>query len=103
MKYIAVFVLLFLDMTAGHAQTSRDLLLGVAFDLFKTDQISVASKVQAGAEVNYFIVRNISATGGIEIWTGTRDNSSLILGMRWYPVEPVFIGSEVWSDKEIWG
>ena len=76
--------------TLSRAQTGSFMTTG-AFDLVKSDIINPVSKVQAGVDVNYFVARTFSVSGGIEIWTDPRNNSSLALGVRWYPLEPVFL------------
>jgi len=76
--------------STSKAQPTRDVLLGGGFDVYKTDHLDIASKVQIGVELNYFIIRNFSVTGGIEIWNGNEDNNSLVVGMRWYPLKNIF-------------
>ena len=39
---------------------------------------------------NYFLIRKFSVSGGFEVWTGNDNNSSLVLGMRWYPLKKIF-------------
>ncbi len=89
-KFIIVFMVLFVYSSTSKAQATRDVLLGGGFDVYKTDHRDIASKFQIGVELNYFIIRNFSVTGGIEIWNGNENNNSLVVGMRWYPLRNVF-------------
>jgi hypothetical protein len=40
-------------------------------------------------EANYFVVRNFSASAGVEIWTD--QESSFVMGARWYPMDNAFV------------
>ncbi len=85
---LIVIVLLF-GFTKSYAQSTGSIMIGGGLDLLKSDNNNnIADKTQVGFEVNYFLLRNYSVTGGLEIWT--QGNESLILGMRWYPVENIF-------------
>ena len=80
-------------LTAGHlaAQEPRDMLVALHADLVKTDQTKLFGKSQFGGEFNYFASRRITTTAGLEVWTGDGDGVSLLLGIRWYPVDHAFI------------
>jgi hypothetical protein len=63
--------------------------IGVGMDVFKTDFQDIAAKNQIGLEANYFLVRNFALTAGFEMWSAGAN--SLVLGGRFYPVNPVFV------------
>jgi hypothetical protein len=65
------------------------MMIGGGFDLIKTDASGVFQKAQLGTEFNYFIDRKFTATAGIEVWT--YDQSSFVLGGRWYPLDELFV------------
>ena len=68
---------------------ANDFLVGGAFDLIKSDNEGFMAKAQVSGEFNYFITRNFTATGGLEIWA---DNAmSAVVGMRFYPLDHFFI------------
>lgn len=71
------------------AQTSSNIMVGGGLDLIKSDIIGFAEKVQTGFEANYFINRSFSVSGGFEIWSS--NNNSLMLGLRWYPIQKLFV------------
>jgi len=71
------------------AQTSSNIMVGGGLDLIKSDINGFAEKVQAGFEANYFINRSFSVSGGFEIWSS--NNNSFMLGLRWYPVQKLFV------------
>ena len=83
-----ILVVQLLVFTQSFAQSSGSILIGGGLDLLKSDVNNVANKAQVGFEVNYFLLRNYSVTGGMEVWT--MGGESLVLGMRWYPVENIF-------------
>ena len=58
-------------------------------DVLKTDLDEFAQKVQLGIELDYFLTRSVSVTGGIEIWTG--GGTSLPIGLRWYPFSNFYL------------
>jgi hypothetical protein len=85
-----LFFLAFIFSTSfSIAQISKDIMVGGAFDLIKTDNNGFLKKAQFGVEGNYFLTRKFTASAGFDYWTG--DNFSLVLGGRWYPVENVFV------------
>ena len=88
-KYSLLILIVFLlGFARSNAQSTGSIMAGGGLDLLKSDINNIADKSQVGFEVNYFLLRNYSVTGGLEIWT--RGNESLLLGMRWYPVENIF-------------
>lgn len=78
----------FLAFTAP-AQIAEDFAVGLQLDLVKTDNSKLLEKAQIGAEVNYFVTKNITATTGFEIWTG--DEVSFLIGGRYYPTPETFV------------
>jgi len=64
-------------------------MVGGNMDLIKTDYSSFFDKGQVGLEANYFVVRHFAASGGLELWT--KQKSSFMMGMRWYPHDHVFV------------
>jgi len=72
-----------------HAQSTRDILIGGALDVLKTDNRSLLNKAQLGFEGNYFIQRRIALGIGVEMWTNNQ-KSSFVLGTRLYANENIF-------------
>lgn len=70
-------------------QAPKAVLLGINFDLIKSDNDGYFEKAQIGFEGNYFFSRKFAVTGGLEVWT--RDKVSLVLGSRWFPNKDVYI------------
>lgn len=85
------FLLLFPLAVSIMAQTSSNIMVGGGVDLIKSDNNGFAEKIQTGLEANYFINRSFSVSGGFEFWSGNNNNNSLILGLRWYPIQKLFI------------
>ncbi len=71
------------------AQSSNDFMIGVALDVLKTDFDAVGDKMQLGVELNYFLQKSFSVTGGLEFWS--RGSNSVVIGMRWFPVDNAFL------------
>jgi hypothetical protein len=86
---IVLSALLLLASHLTLAQAARDVLLGANMDLIKSNNDGYFERVQAGLEANYFFVKHLSATGGLEVWT--RDGVSAVAGMRWYPGKDAYI------------
>jgi hypothetical protein len=79
------------------SQKANDFLVGGALDLIKTDNEGFVQKAQVGGELNYFITRKFTATGGLDIWA---DNvMSLVVGTRWYPADHFFVRGRVLFGK----
>jgi len=85
-----VFLLILMSTLSfiSQAQGSGNFLMGANLDIFKTDYDKAFNKAQIGIELNYFLKRNFSITGGIDIWIQGQD--SFVLGMRWYPFDFLF-------------
>lgn len=64
-------------------------MVGASMDIVKSDYDAILEKVQAGAEVNYFLSRKFTITGGYEYWSV--EGSSAVMGARWYPVREAFL------------
>ncbi|MEO0273179.1 MAG: hypothetical protein ABIM30_08865 [candidate division WOR-3 bacterium] len=64
------------------SQSSNDFMLGAGLDLLKTDNSKLFSKAQIGFELNYFVVRKVSLSAGLEVWTEARE--SFAFGARYY-------------------
>jgi hypothetical protein len=75
---------------AASAQSTKDVLLGAAFDLVKTDNQKLFGKAQFGIEGNYFVVRHFAVGAGVEQWTAG-PTTSFVMGARWYPTDKLFI------------
>jgi hypothetical protein len=90
MKRIIFSLVLIMGLQAAtNAQSTNDFMIGFGLDFLKTDFNAVGDKVQLGAELNYFLRNNFSVTGGFEFWS--QDRNSLIIGMRWYPIDNAFV------------
>jgi hypothetical protein len=89
MKYLLTFLFVCCLLSFSSAQIAKDFMIGGGFDLIKTDNDNFVEKVQIGIEGNYFITRQFTASVGAELWSS--DESSLALGVRWFPVEEAFI------------
>jgi hypothetical protein len=90
MKKILPLLLIALISLQTRAQSAKDFMTGVNVDLIKSSNDGYFEKVQASAELNYFISRKFTATGGIEWWT-SNNQVSLIIGTRWYPISDAFL------------
>jgi hypothetical protein len=87
---VRFFLVSMLLLSATHAfpQIAKDFLVGGGFDIIKTDNDGLARKAQVGFEGNYFITKQFTATGGLELWSDNK--ASLVMGGRWYPMENFF-------------
>jgi hypothetical protein len=90
MKKVLLSLLAGFLATASFSQSARDWMLGVNVDLIKSNQHGYFERTQAGAEVNYFLVKELTATGGLEYWT-EQNQPSLVIGGRWYPVPEAYV------------
>ncbi|MFZ6009999.1 MAG: hypothetical protein ACOYXT_06585 [Bacteroidota bacterium] len=88
MKKLTILFLFTFVGVACHAQIAKDILIGGHLDLIKTDNDNFFDKAQIGTEVNYFLTRRFTATGGLEVWTN--DDASLVVGGRWYFMDDAF-------------
>jgi hypothetical protein len=89
MKYLITLLFLFGVFSFASAQIAKDFMVGGGFDLVKSDNDGFGGKIQVGLEGNYFITRQFTASLGAELWSS--DESSLALGVRWFPVEEAFV------------
>ena len=76
-------------LVAGSSLSYGQLLISGGADVIKSDFVGVGEKVQMGAEYNYFIAKKFSLSAGLEFWTASPN--SVALGIRYYPINPVFI------------
>jgi len=85
-----ITLIIFLSLTDGVAfsQSRGSFMVGAGGDAIKTDIRNFADKAQVGAELNYFLLRNFTVTGGFEYWSAQQ--ASFVLGMRYYPVRNLF-------------
>ena len=90
LKYSALLYIFFLIITLnGFSQSSRDFMVGGGFDVIKTDNDRLFDKAQIGFEANYFVIREVTLTAGMDIWT-KRENS-FVFGARWYFLDNFFM------------
>jgi hypothetical protein len=89
MKKVILISILAVAISAS-AQSTKDILLGGAFDLVKTDNQKLFGKAQFGIEGNYFIVRHFAVGAGLEQWTAG-PTTSFMMGARWYPTDKLFV------------
>ena len=89
MKKVILISILAVAISAS-AQSTKDILLGGAFDLVKTDNQKLFGKAQFGIEGNYFIVRHFAVGAGLEQWTAG-PTTSFVMGARWYPTDKLFV------------
>lgn len=64
--------------------------LNVALDVLRTPFFNEVS-LNGGAELDYFLANRFALTGGFEYWQKEGDQFSGALGLRFYPINPVFI------------
>lgn len=74
----------------SYSQIAKDIMIGSSLDLIKSNYDGLFEKIQLGAEMNYFISRKFTVTGGVEFWT-QGEEISLVMGARWYPVAEAFL------------
>jgi hypothetical protein len=87
-KIIILITLCFITQN-GFSQKAKDFIIGSNLDLIRSDHDGYFEKVQIGAEINYFVVKDFTGTGGVEYWT--REGVSAVVGARWYPIPDAFI------------
>ena len=85
---IIISALLLLGCTQIHAQIEHRMMVSGGFDLIKSDNIKLFEKAQIGLEGNYFLKQQVAVGAGVEIWV--KQNSSFVLGARWYADEHLF-------------
>ncbi len=97
-KYGFVIVLTLLSITSVSAQY----LLNFGIDAYKTDNrdpFRFVNKAQFSAEVNYFLIQQLSLTVGVEAWTD--QGVFFVPGARFYPVAPFFFRFRPLVGKEV--
>jgi hypothetical protein len=90
MEKIFIAAILILIANTTHAQIAKDLMINAHGDLIKSDNSGYFEKLQMGLEVNYFVSRKFTATGGVEFWTDGAE-ASVVIGGRWCPTPDAFI------------
>jgi hypothetical protein len=99
MKRLLLLPLFFIMLYPLHTQAQ--FLFTAQFDAYKTDNrdpFEFVDKAQFGVEANYFLYDQLSATAGLEIWT---DSFRFVPGMRFYPIDPVFLRFRPLLGKEV--
>ncbi len=86
---LLIVLVTFFAILSGRAQSKGAIQVSAGFDLYKTDNIGFAEKTQTTIEGNYFFTKNFTGTFGAEFWSARR--SFLVLGTRFYPIDPIFI------------
>ncbi|MGK7394494.1 MAG: hypothetical protein ACNS62_07965 [Candidatus Cyclobacteriaceae bacterium M3_2C_046] len=90
MKKLTFLVFTMICLSGGFKATAQWRLNG-GIDLIKTPFFGDNwPSVNIGAEVAYFVTNSVGLTGGIEIWDEPANQLGGSLGVRWYPVNPVF-------------
>ncbi len=90
-KILMIGICLVMFQANISAQSGGDFMIGAGMDLYRTDNDGIADKFQIGFEANYFLINQLSFTGGLDFWTGAQDDFFIVLGTRFYPIKPVFI------------
>lgn len=89
MKKLSIVLFFITSSFFAFGQSSNSILIGGGFDLLKTDNTGAFEKIQLGLEGHYFVVRHFAVGAGAEIWG--QNNSSFMMGMRYYPMDNVFV------------
>lgn len=84
---VALFILI---AAQSWAQIAKDFMIGASADLIKSDYDEFFNKFQTGVEVNYFLSRKLTATGGLEYWSEPGE-FSVVMGARYYPIQEAFV------------
>jgi len=87
-KNIIIVTVILLAAAATKAQSSGDMLVGAGLDFLKSNNTGFGNQVQLGAEFNYFINGEFTATAGFENWTA--GTTSLVIGGRFYIQNNIF-------------
>ena len=96
--YLLALALTFFSCIPCHAQY----LFNFGLDLYKTDNrnpVKFVNKAQFSVEANYFLIRQLSLTVGIEAQTD--EGVFFIPGARFYPVDPFFLRFRPLVGKEV--
>src|SRR5690349_20943701 len=89
MKRLTLCIITLLTSATAYSQIAKDWMVGASMDMVKSDYDAILEKVQMGAEVNFFLSRKITVTGGFEYWSA--EGSSAVMGVRWYPIREAFL------------
>lgn len=90
MKKITFILIAFALLSSGSAFAQWRINAGI--DILKTEFFPNSfPDVQLGVEAAYFITGSVAMTGGIEIWDKPANQLGGSLGVRYYPVNPVFL------------
>lgn len=98
---LIIFSVLFLSVGINRVQAQQadgSFLVSTGLDLVRSDLNQVMERAQFGAEVNYFYLHHLSFSGGFE-YNLNRPNQ-VTGGIRWYPLEPVFIRARALVGNE---
>ena len=90
MKKFLIAVGASLIALTSYSQIAKDFMINPHVDLIKSDYDGFFEKFQAGAEVNYFLSRKFTVTGGIEFWS-RNEEVSFVMGARWHPMREAFV------------
>ena len=100
MKHLFVLALALTLVSSIPSQAQY--LFNFGLDLYKTDNrkpVRFVNKAQFSAEVNYFLIRQLSLTVGIEAQTD--EGVFFIPGARFYPVDPFFLRFRPLLGKDV--
>jgi hypothetical protein len=90
MKKSLLATLLIVIITDSYSQIAKDFMLGASADVIRSDYNEFFNKFQAGVEVNYFLSRKFTVTGGAEYWSAP-SQGSIVMGARYYPIQEAFL------------
>ncbi|MEK6476319.1 hypothetical protein WJR50_02255 [Catalinimonas sp. 4WD22] len=99
MKKLLLLSLFFVVLHAH--EVNAQYLFTAQLDAYKTDNrdpFEFVDKAQFGLEFNYFLYEQLAATAGLEVWT---ESVRFVPGMRFYPINPVFLRFRPLLGKEI--
>jgi hypothetical protein len=89
MKIFIITAIFSFAITTSYSQIANDIMVAGGFDLIKTDASGIFQKAQIGTELNYFLDRQFTTTGGFELWTYNK--ASFVIGGRWYLIDALFV------------
>ncbi len=98
---LIIFSLLMLSLGINRVQAQQaggSFLVSAGLDLVRSDLNQAMERAQFGGEVNYFYLHHVSFSGGYE-YNLNRPNQ-VTGGIRWYPLEPVFIRARALVGNE---
>ena len=96
--FVLALALTLVSSIPSHAQY----LFNFGLDLYKTDNrnpVRFVNKAQFSAEANYFLIRQLSLTVGVEAQTD--EGVFFIPGARFYPVDPFFLRFRPLLGKDV--